>query len=73
MKRLLSLATLAITVATLGTGAALANPHHGHHAMAGHPTMFAPHTTHRYGNDKARCRDAKGRFLKHSDARCLAR
>jgi hypothetical protein len=28
-------------------------------------------TTHKYGNDKARCRDSHGRFLKKSDPRCL--
>ncbi len=79
MNRLLpSLATFAL-IATLGSSAALADKDdhmgssmsaHHHHAMATHP-MY--HRKHRFGNDKARCRDAKGRFLKHTDARCLTK
>ena len=82
MKRLLSIAAL-VAVALFGPGAALANSDHGmghhmmmgrHHAMVGHHMMATPkYSRHRYGNDKARCRDAKGRFLKRTDARCLAR
>ncbi|GAC1307010.1 MAG: hypothetical protein NVSMB19_19530 [Vulcanimicrobiaceae bacterium] len=64
-------------MATLGSGAALANSNHGmgstmsgHHASIAHP-MYQKN--HMFGNDKARCRDAKGRFLKRSNGRCLAK
>ncbi len=76
-----SLLAFAMTL-SLATGAAFATPHH--HAMKAtamsatsmHPAMkhhAMSHRNHRYGNDKARCRDSKGRFLKKSDPRCLAK
>jgi len=75
MNRMLSsILTLAMTVA-LGSGAAFANPHSNHGGtMSGHMSNHSmSHRNHRYGNDKARCRDSKGRFLKKSDPRCLAK
>ncbi len=81
MKRLLpSLATLAFAL-SVGNGAAFAKSHHGamHEratgAMPDHSTGYAMHhhRNHRYGNDRARCRDAHGRFMKLTNGRCLAR
>ncbi len=78
MKRLFqSLASIALA-ATLGSGSAFANPHNGKgmgHSMSGHPAMMGSpmYRNHRYGNDKARCRDARGRFMKLHHGRCLAK
>lgn len=78
MKRLLSSIASIAFAAALTSGVAFAKPDHpamGHamgHSMSGHAMMTHP-KNHRYGNDKARCRDSKGRFLKRSDPRCLAR
>lgn len=78
---LLPLATFALTI-SLGSGAAFANPHHSG-AMSGHAngsmmsghmkSSSIHHRNHKYGNDKARCRDSKGRFLKLTNGRCLAK
>ncbi len=81
MNRILSAVFAFGLTASLATGAAFAKPHNAHgmangsamNGMAMSHHSMSTHHNHRYGNDKARCRDAKGRFLKRTDARCLAR
>ena len=86
MNRLFTSLLASAFALSVGAGAALADPGHGHamatgsmmHPMTGNMTGHTmghrvSHHSHRYGNDKARCRDSKGRFLKKSDPRCLAK
>ena len=79
MNRFLSASLAFALTASLATGA-FAKPHNAHSMANGsamnamslsHPAM--KHRNHKYGNDKARCRDSHGRFLKKSDPRCLAK
>lgn len=78
MNRFLSASLALALTASLATGA-FAKNHHAHgmsngSAMNGMPMSHrTTHRNHRYGNDKARCRDSHGRFLKMSDPRCLVR
>ncbi len=79
MTRILSAIFAFALTASLATGAAFAKNHNAHgmyngSAMNGMPMHHSmSHRNHRYGNDKARCRDARGRFLNKSDPRCFAR
>lgn len=79
MNRFLSASLAFALTASLATGA-FAKPHNAHgmsngSAMNGMPMSHhtTTHRNHRYCNDKARCRDSHGRFLKMSDPRCLAK
>ena len=78
MNRFLSTSLAFVLTASLSTGA-FANSRHAHNMANGSAmngmamSHHAKHRNHKYGNDKARCRDAHGRFLKLSDPRCLAK
>ncbi|GAC1447393.1 MAG: hypothetical protein PVSMB8_05920 [Vulcanimicrobiaceae bacterium] len=77
MRILSAILTVAMTL-SLATGGAFAKSHHEHGMSNGSSmhdgmSMHRTHRNHRFGNDKARCRDSRGRFLKRSDPRCLAK